>query len=69
MEVVAGDIREIVELHALRSLGQGPPSFHIGLGDVEEIDLLRITWPDGEVIEGSGFPVNRVLTAVHSIEP
>lgn len=32
----------------------GPPTAHVGLGDAETIDSLRVVWPDGEetVLEG-----------------
>jgi hypothetical protein len=63
VEVVVGDEvrwRTVVagtENHA----SGGPPEVHVGLGDAETVDLLRVTWPDGEVTEHEGIPARQWL--------
>lgn len=39
----------------------GPPETHIGLGDVDWIDSLRIVWPDGQVSEFEDLEARQIL--------
>jgi hypothetical protein len=65
MEAWIDERYELVELHALRSQGQGTPSIHVGLGEAERVDRLRITWADGSVVQDVNLPVRRTITARH----
>jgi hypothetical protein len=69
LELRAGEQTELIELHALRGTGQGSPGFHVGLGDNDWVDLLRITWPDGTVSEARDLPSRRAITVVHPDSP
>jgi enediyne biosynthesis protein E4 len=39
----------------------GPPEVHLGLGEVDELDELRIRWPDGAVSRLFGVGTRRIL--------
>ncbi|MEZ4238674.1 MAG: ASPIC/UnbV domain-containing protein [Myxococcota bacterium] len=39
----------------------GPPEVHLGLGDRDIIDELRIRWPDGEQSRLFRVPTRRIL--------
>lgn len=41
------------------------PALHLGLGDATLLDTVRITWPNGEVVEASEWTVNDTVTATH----
>jgi hypothetical protein len=60
--VEAGDRRYLGEIQSTRSNGQGPPVFHVGLGELESIDRLIVTWPDGTQESWTDLPVNRKIT-------
>jgi hypothetical protein len=36
----------------------GPTTQHFGLGDAEEIDRIKVTWPDGKITSYTSVPVN-----------
>jgi hypothetical protein len=42
-----------------------PPVAHFGLGDVDVLDRLRITWPDGASVEYEWLPVRVRLRVEH----
>tara|TARA_Y100001968_G_scaffold278281_1_gene273537 strand:+ start:3171 stop:5018 length:1848 start_codon:yes stop_codon:yes gene_type:complete len=65
VQISAGGREWLREMHNLRSVGQGPSRLHFGLGDVAELDELRVTWPDGSVTFARGVPVNRRLAILH----
>ena len=46
---------------------QREPLVHLGLGTAENIDTLRVLWPDGEVVTLDGTDINQVLTVVRGI--
>ncbi|MCP4871439.1 MAG: CRTAC1 family protein [Proteobacteria bacterium] len=62
LTVEAGGRRHMDELWNLRSLGQSPSRFHVGLGDVDVIDRMELIWPDGTVMEATDVPVRRKIT-------
>ncbi len=41
-----------------------PPQVHFGLGDVEVLDALSVTWPDGTVDTFTDVPTRQALTVV-----
>ena len=53
------------EIHALRGSGQSPSRVHVGLGQIDLIDELRVTWPDGSVSIVHELPTRRTLTLRH----
>lgn len=62
LTVEAGGRTHVDELWNLRSLGQSPSRFYVGLGDVEVIDRLTLRWPDGTLAEATDVPVRRKIT-------
>ncbi len=60
---------QLHELQNIRAFAQGPSRFHIGAGDADVVDSLRIVWPDGEVSEAVDVPVNRAVIVRHSLAP
>jgi hypothetical protein len=42
-------------------LGQSDPRLHFGLGDVEQLDSLRVRWNDGSESELRDVPVRQIL--------
>ncbi|MCB9680932.1 MAG: CRTAC1 family protein [Alphaproteobacteria bacterium] len=58
LEVVAGDHRWTRELRAGGTGygGGGPPELHVGLGDVEVVDRVTVTWPDGSTSSRHDVP-------------
>ncbi len=42
-------------------MSSNDPRIHVGLSDATIIDVITVTWPDGEVGEWRGQPVNQVL--------
>ncbi|HND29216.1 MAG TPA: CRTAC1 family protein [Myxococcota bacterium] len=56
VEVHAGSRRWSRQVLPLRGFGQSPSEVHFGLGDVDEVDWLRVRWPDNSetVVEKVG---------------
>ena len=65
VDVEAGGRRWSREIHALRSYGQTPPRVHVGLGSIDRIDDLRVTWPDGATSIAGNLPTRRTITIQH----
>jgi enediyne biosynthesis protein E4 len=63
VEVDDGTQVRLREVHGLRSQGQ-TPWLRFGLGDVDVVPRITVTWPDGAVSEVGGVPTRRriVLT-------
>jgi hypothetical protein len=53
------------ELHGLVAHGQSPASVHFGLGSVDTVDNLSVTWPDGEESTIDDFAPSRVVKIYH----
>ncbi len=60
-----GEITDLQELHGLRTLGQAPSELYFGLGDVDTIDRIEVTWPDGIVQTFENAPTRRILYVRH----
>ena len=60
-----GDVSWIQEVHALRSVGQGPARLHFGLGDREAVDLVTVRWPGGATSEHHDVPTRRFVRVEH----
>jgi hypothetical protein len=54
VEVSAGGRTETSWLLPSTTGGSSAPELYLGLGGAPEAELLRITWPDGEVVELEG---------------
>lgn len=65
VDVEAGGRRWTEEVLSLRDKAQGPPRLHFGLGEVDEVELLRVRWLDGTVTELRGFEARRFVTVAH----
>jgi hypothetical protein len=65
IDVRAGGRSWSREIHALRSFGQSPPRVHVGLGEIDLIDELRISWPGGATSVAHDLPTRRTLTLRH----
>lgn len=65
VQVEAAGRTWLQELHGTRTAGQSWSRLHFGLGDVDVIDVLTVTWPDGGELVVTDVPVRRFLTAVH----
>ena len=39
----------------------GPPLIHVGLGDVDMVDRIRVTWPDQSVSEQESMPTRQFI--------
>jgi hypothetical protein len=59
------DRTHLQEIHGPRTVGQGPSLLHFGLGTLDRIPLLTVTWPDGEVSQVEELPTRRVVTVTH----
>ncbi len=62
--VTAGDRVHRREVAALAGPGQAPARVHVGLGDVDTVDIA-VTWPDGEKAEYTSVPSRRLVTITH----
>ena len=62
VEVSAGKRVWLREVLSLVGKAQSAPRVHIGLGEMEQVDRVRITWPDGTTIEHTDLPVDRLIT-------
>lgn len=65
VEVTYGDRTEIREVYSLRATAQSPSRVHVGLGALQTVDAIRVTWPDGVVSRAENVPVDRLITVVH----
>lgn len=57
-------MRQITANSALQEL-----EAHFGLGDAQQLDLLRIVWPSGTVQEITGVTPNQILTVTEPRMP
>lgn len=60
--VEAGGRRWMRELLPLGGPAHSPPRVHIGLGDIDSVDSVTVTWPDGSSATASDLPTRRVHT-------
>ena len=61
--VTAGDTTQMGEVGASSSyLSQDESVLHFGIGTADKIDLIRIVWPDGEVVTLHDLSINQELT-------
>ncbi len=58
VEVQTGETVRVREVHGLRSQGQ-TPWLRFGLGDVDVVDRITVTWPDGSTSEVGGVETRR----------
>jgi hypothetical protein len=67
----AGDERwtGVVRAGGTNHASGGPPEIHLGLGDVDAIDVLEIHWPDGETSRVLGVDTRRVLDVTREEDP
>lgn len=65
VEVEAGEQRQTREIYSLRSHGQGPSLLHFGLGDVEVVDKVTVTWPGGGEVVLEDVPARQRLVVQH----
>ncbi len=65
IELVAGSVDRLVEVHGLRGVGQSSPRQHFGLGDEESVDRLTVIWPDGARTEILDVPTRRLVVVDH----
>lgn len=62
VELVAGRRTWVAESRTSSNyLGQSDPRLHFGLGEVEELDLLRVRWADGSELVLQDVPVRQIL--------
>ena len=61
VEVEAGGVTQTREIYSLRSHGQGPSLLHFGLGDVETVDHITVTWPGGAEVVLDQVPARQRL--------
>ncbi|MBM4366578.1 MAG: CRTAC1 family protein [Deltaproteobacteria bacterium] len=59
--VWAGDRVHRREIAALAGPGQAPARVHVGLGDVDTVDI-EVTWPGGASAKYTSVPTRRVVT-------
>jgi hypothetical protein len=50
------------ELLSVVGNAQSAPRVHVGLGEHEQVDRVRVTWPGGTVTEVTALPTDRVIT-------
>lgn len=62
-ELTAGGVTHIREVHSLSLVSQSPATLHFGLSG--SVEALRVVFPDGAVVESSGFPAKRHVTVSH----
>lgn len=55
-------LRQVV---GLRTVGQSTPSVHFGLGELDQLESLRVEWPDGVIQEAEAVPTRRELVVRH----
>lgn len=65
VEVAFGGRRVVREVYTLRNRAQGPSRVHVGLGEVDLVDELVVTWPDGTIQSLTDLPARRLVTALH----
>lgn len=64
VEAGTGERRWTREVQALRAVGQGPSSVHLGLDDADVVHL-RVTWPDGTQQLARDLPVRSRILVTH----
>jgi hypothetical protein len=66
VEVQAGGQTHVRWIHAgsTNIASSRPPEAHVGLGDADTVDHLRVTWPDGGFQEFSGIAARQRVTVV-----
>lgn len=62
LTVYTGELTQFMELYTVRGWQSSvEPIFHVGLGDTDQIDSLRLVWPDGKTEVISDVPVDTLL--------
>lgn len=68
--VVAGDLRQIAEIHSGRSYqSHYGTRLHFGLGRHRQIDRIEIHWHGGKTQVLENLPVNRLVTIIQPVCP
>jgi len=65
VELSAGGRTQVRELHALRTVSQGPSELYFGIGVATQVDSLRVRWPDGATVEQADIAAGQRITVVH----
>lgn len=70
VEVWSGEHRQL-QTSAVGSgyLSQNSYTLHFGLDDAEQVDYLRVAWPDGTVDRWFGLPANQLTTIEQGTAP
>lgn len=67
VRVTIGEQTQMREIRAGSNyVSQDPAVAHFGLGAATVVDLLSVTWPDGEVTEQVGVAADQRLTVAYS---
>ena len=67
--VTAGGVTQLRENSGgMHRIAQDQPLLHFGLGENEQVDLLRIEWPSGAVRELSNITANQTLEIIEDEE-
>lgn len=59
--VEAGGRTWMRELFPIGHLGHSPPVVYIGLGDIDRIDRITASWPDGSIADVTDLPTRQPL--------
>jgi len=60
--VEAGGRRWMQELTASPGPGHSPPRVHVGLGDIDVVDSVEVSWPGGARAAATDLPTRRLIT-------
>ena len=61
-----GDERWIQEVYSLRTVGQGPPQLHFGLGDRDTVERVTVRWPGGATSVVTDVPTRRSVRVIQA---
>jgi hypothetical protein len=65
VELSADDMTWTRELQNVHAMSQHSTDLHYGLGSAEQVDALRIRWPDGAITELEDLPIRRKIRITH----
>ncbi|HHO54504.1 MAG TPA: CRTAC1 family protein [Deltaproteobacteria bacterium] len=69
VELPTGTVSRMIEAGSTGFSSGGPPEAHLGLGTIDQIDEVRIVWPDGTTTHHPGPEPDRWIEITSSPDP
>ena len=65
--IITDSARQYQQMYLTRGYQSSvEPVLHFGVGEADQVEIVKVVWPDGKVSEMSGVGVNRVVSVAYA---